>query len=547
MIEIFIKHNPYKIETEFKIDGEEIDYDSRLLMFRKEKIDTWIDELIIILENELNEDSFKITFNGMNIHCKEMKRICKYYNDKGLDIKLEYTSKMNIENKLRDIKSLNYFIQQESFFGQLERQYIQNSLNKVISSLDIDEKTFISSIRGMVQYILQIIQRYIRYIDELSENISEDIKEKLEYTHIQVKRMLAKGQQSEGEIIRKNNLYNIKNFENNTNFIKQETIQELQQKFANEGEEMRDEILKMKKIFNKRYSNLKLCNSSEAEEYIYEEILQDILKLLKQSIENMALEGEKTLENAFENMLENLKKFANHTIIKEKKDFLENLKQEKIQGEKHIEEIINENRKKSELIRQKIDVLLTNEEKFKYNKNDINKQYEIFNTDKIFHKINKLKNEFNQITNETNKKLRQDFHYNRENWYAVIKNEKAKLEEITQNITKKWKQRVNLLIQEFRDIIHSTSSYIGLYIEMYSVIDILMLKLKTKVLSCIEAMEEYIEGFTDGIINEFTSIIECYAINFEKVLEDKAYIDEVAENLEELNSLTEKVIDVLEA
>lgn len=315
MIEIFIKHNPYKIETEFKIDGEEIDYDSRLLMFRKEKIDTWIDELIIILENELNEDSFKITFNGMNIHCKEMKRICKYYNDKGLDIKLEYTSKMNIENKLRDIKSLNYFIQQESFFGQLERQYIQNSLNKVISSLDIDEKTFISSIRGMVQYILQIIQRYIRYIDELSENISEDIKEKLEYTHIQVKRMLAKGQQSEGEIIRKNNLYNIKNFENNTNFIKQETIQELQQKFANEGEEMRDEILKMKKIFNKRYSNLKLCNSSEAEEYIYEEILQDILKLLKQSIENMALEGEKTLENAFENMLENLKKFANQIII----------------------------------------------------------------------------------------------------------------------------------------------------------------------------------------------------------------------------------------
>lgn len=71
MKRVFIKYNPYKLETKFTVDGQELAENSIL----REKIfpgitdesvllQDWIEELPRILVDEFNDISFEITFNG---------------------------------------------------------------------------------------------------------------------------------------------------------------------------------------------------------------------------------------------------------------------------------------------------------------------------------------------------------------------------------------------------------------------------------------------------------------------------------------------------
>lgn len=58
MTTIFLKYNPYKVETVVTIDGEPIKEDSYLAQFKNERLQLWIDQFIQRLIDELNEDTF---------------------------------------------------------------------------------------------------------------------------------------------------------------------------------------------------------------------------------------------------------------------------------------------------------------------------------------------------------------------------------------------------------------------------------------------------------------------------------------------------------
>lgn len=67
MKKVFIKYNPYKLETEIKIDGKVPAQNSLLTekAAQGNRLQEWIEELPEILKNEYNDDEFEITFHGI--------------------------------------------------------------------------------------------------------------------------------------------------------------------------------------------------------------------------------------------------------------------------------------------------------------------------------------------------------------------------------------------------------------------------------------------------------------------------------------------------
>lgn len=67
MKKIFIKYNPYKLETEITIEGKAPAQNSPLTekAAQGKRLQEWIEELPEILKNEYNDDSFDITFHGI--------------------------------------------------------------------------------------------------------------------------------------------------------------------------------------------------------------------------------------------------------------------------------------------------------------------------------------------------------------------------------------------------------------------------------------------------------------------------------------------------
>ena len=63
MREIFIKHNPYKVETVITIDGKSVASNSEL-NFEDKRFQEWVEELPNLLVEECNTKDFSITFHG---------------------------------------------------------------------------------------------------------------------------------------------------------------------------------------------------------------------------------------------------------------------------------------------------------------------------------------------------------------------------------------------------------------------------------------------------------------------------------------------------
>lgn len=67
MKKVFIKYNPYKLETEITVEGKAPAQNSPLIekAAQGNRLQEWIEELPEILKNEYNDDSFDITFHGI--------------------------------------------------------------------------------------------------------------------------------------------------------------------------------------------------------------------------------------------------------------------------------------------------------------------------------------------------------------------------------------------------------------------------------------------------------------------------------------------------
>ena len=106
MSEIFIKHNPYKLKTEIKIDGK-VPNNNKLKVLTKERLQDRLDELAKELIKEINEENFKIKFHGRKVDFIDLKKVFdKFSKLKNLDITYDHIPAKETKNKTDKLKKL---------------------------------------------------------------------------------------------------------------------------------------------------------------------------------------------------------------------------------------------------------------------------------------------------------------------------------------------------------------------------------------------------------------------------------------------------------
>ena len=89
MREIFIKYNPYRLETSITIDGAAPKQNSRL-NFGDRRLQEWIEELPEILFEECSSRDFKMTFHGTILDYEDVEAMTREAKKNGLNIELEH-------------------------------------------------------------------------------------------------------------------------------------------------------------------------------------------------------------------------------------------------------------------------------------------------------------------------------------------------------------------------------------------------------------------------------------------------------------------------
>lgn len=77
MKKVFIKYNPYKLETEITVDGKELAQNSKLreMIEPDSRLQEWVEELPQILIDEYNDTDFDITFHGTLLDFEDLTEV----------------------------------------------------------------------------------------------------------------------------------------------------------------------------------------------------------------------------------------------------------------------------------------------------------------------------------------------------------------------------------------------------------------------------------------------------------------------------------------
>ncbi|KRE50631.1 dynamin family protein [Paenibacillus sp. Soil724D2] len=157
MTEVFLRYNPYKVETKILFDGENISQDSRLVKFYNERLQVWLDQLIDILIGELNETEFKIVFQGTLPDFDDIREACMKYNQKRLAaIQLDHIPAEGRQDKISELTELVGDMQRGPF-DELRSEVIRKNFDKalstdfeiaVIATMSSGKSTLINSLLG---------------------------------------------------------------------------------------------------------------------------------------------------------------------------------------------------------------------------------------------------------------------------------------------------------------------------------------------------------------------------------------------------------------
>lgn len=158
--EVYINYNPYKIETEFRIDGKAVDSNSKIYKFIKGKrLQIWIDEIFSLISSEVNDNNLKVDFYGTIFDFEDIKKTCNSLNYKGdINIEYEYTPCRikNLDSKIEELKEL-FKEMQKGPFEELKTDEVKIKFDKamnsefeiaVIATMSSGKSTLINGILG---------------------------------------------------------------------------------------------------------------------------------------------------------------------------------------------------------------------------------------------------------------------------------------------------------------------------------------------------------------------------------------------------------------
>lgn len=132
MREVFIKYNPYCVETNVTIDGKVPKQNSRL-MFGDRRLQEWIEDLPDILNEEYCSRDFKITFHGTTLDYEDVEAMAREAKKKGINIELEHIPAKEVSDKESAISEIFDEIQAGPF-DELKQPDVIRAFNLAKSS-----------------------------------------------------------------------------------------------------------------------------------------------------------------------------------------------------------------------------------------------------------------------------------------------------------------------------------------------------------------------------------------------------------------------------
>ncbi len=132
MREIFIKYNPYRLETSITIDGAAPKQNSRL-NFGDRRLQEWIEELPEILFEECSSRDFKMTFHGTILDYEDVEAMTREAKKNGLNIELEHIPAKEVSDKEAAIDEIFDEIQAGPF-DELKQPDVVKAFNMAKSS-----------------------------------------------------------------------------------------------------------------------------------------------------------------------------------------------------------------------------------------------------------------------------------------------------------------------------------------------------------------------------------------------------------------------------
>ncbi|GEN81835.1 hypothetical protein SLU01_01470 [Sporosarcina luteola] len=135
MVKIWMKYNPYKVETSIQMEAMNIMEETKLSKFKGDRLQVWIEELFPLLEEVLNESQIQITFVGMRADYEDVVAIrnvfCSEHSD--MMIELEHVPVQEASDKFTELEDL-VDMMQEGPFEALRDPKIRHNFDKALNS-----------------------------------------------------------------------------------------------------------------------------------------------------------------------------------------------------------------------------------------------------------------------------------------------------------------------------------------------------------------------------------------------------------------------------
>ena len=156
---IYIKYNPYKVETEIRINDKLVKENSQLNVEGK-RLQEWVEDLPRILVEECNDDEYKIMFHGTALDFDDVQEVLEEAKLKkdfnGIVFKYEHQKGQEVEDKELKIKKIFEEIQQgpfEELKGVDVKKAFEQAQNQdfpvnVVATMSAGKSTLINALLG---------------------------------------------------------------------------------------------------------------------------------------------------------------------------------------------------------------------------------------------------------------------------------------------------------------------------------------------------------------------------------------------------------------
>ena len=155
-----IKHNPFLVETEITINGQEPAENSTLGQYRKQRLQLWIDDLFDDLRDIFNgETQYEVTFHGVPSDCNDMELAVANANAEGFHVRLNCTQAEDGDMRLTKIQEIMHSMENDELFGKYiadnldVREKFKTACNRdfdvyVVATMSSGKSTLINSLMG---------------------------------------------------------------------------------------------------------------------------------------------------------------------------------------------------------------------------------------------------------------------------------------------------------------------------------------------------------------------------------------------------------------